>query len=149
MHLYWRCGFGNLPKEENMSLELQYLIFTIFLILLQMLFQVGAGFFANGFMGLAGSRDDEVLTSGYGGRFERAYYNMLETFPVFATLVLIIQLTESWTSTSAIAVQLYFWARVVYVPLYIMGIPILRTLVWLASMVGILLLAWPLLQQVV
>jgi len=131
-----------------MSVELQYLIFTVFLLILQMLTQVGAGFLANGLMGLAGSRDDEVLTEGVGGRFERAYYNMLETFPVFAALVLIIQVTESWTSTSALAVQIYFWARVAYIPLYIIGIPFLRTLTWLASMVGILMLAWPLLQQV-
>jgi len=131
-----------------MSVELQYLIFTVFLLILQMLTQVGAGFLANGLMGLAGSRDDEVLTEGVGGRFERAYYNMLETFPVFAALVLIIQVTESWTSTSALAVQIYFWARVAYIPLYIIGIPFLRTVTWLASMVGILMLAWPLLQQV-
>ena len=131
-----------------MSIELQYLIFTVFLLILQMITQVGAGFLTNGLMGLAGSRDDEVLTEGVGGRFERAYYNMLETFPVFAALVLIIQVTESWTSTSALAVQIYFWARVAYIPLYIVGIPFLRTLAWLTSMVGILMLAWPLLQQV-
>lgn len=131
-----------------MSIELQFLIFTVFLLILQMLAQVGAGFLANGLMGLAGSRDDEVLTTGIGGRFERAYYNMLETFPVFAALVLIVQVTESWTSTSALAVQLYFWARVAYIPLYIIAIPFLRTVAWLASMVGILMLAWPLLQQV-
>lgn len=132
-----------------MSLELQYLIFAVFLLIAQMICQVGAGFLANGLMGLAGSRDDEVLTTGIGGRFERAYYNMLETFPVFAALVLIIQVTESWTSVSAIAVQLYFWARVAYIPLYIIAIPFLRTLAWVTSMIGILMLAWPLLQQVV
>ena len=132
-----------------MSIELQYLIFSVFLLIAQMVMQVGAGFLANGLLGLAGSRDDEVLTSGIGGRFERAYYNMLETFPIFATLVLIVQITESWTSTSAQAAQLYFWARVIYLPLYVVGIPFLRTLVWLASMAGIILLAWPLLQQVV
>lgn len=131
-----------------MSIELQYLIFAVFLVLIQMVLQALAGFAANGFMGLAGSRDDEVLTTGIGGRFERAYYNMLETFPVFAALVLIIQVTESWTTTSALAVQLYFWSRVVYIPLYIIGIPFLRTIAWFVSMVGIVMLAWPLLQQV-
>lgn len=131
-----------------MSIEIQFLIFTVFLLIIQMITQVGAGFLANGLMGLAGSRDDEVLTEGVGGRFERAYYNMLETFPVFAALVLIIQVTESWTSTSALAVQVYFWARVAYIPLYIVGIPFLRTLAWVVSMIGILMLAWPLLQQV-
>jgi len=99
-------------------------------------------------MGAAGSRDDEGLTTGIGGRFERAYYNMLETFPVFAALVLIVHVTESWDTTSAIAVQLYFWARVAYIPLYIITIPFLRTIAWVASMVGILMLAFPLLGQV-
>lgn len=131
-----------------MSIELQYLIFAIFLVLIQMVLQSVAGFVANGLMGAAGSRDDEVLTSGVGGRFERAYYNMLETFPVFVALVLIIQLTESWTTTSALAVQIYFWARVAYIPLYVIGIPFLRTIAWLISMAGVLMLAWPLLAQV-
>lgn len=131
-----------------MSVELQYLIFAVFLVLIQMVLQASAGFLANGFMGLAGSRDDEVLATGIGGRFERAYYNMLETFPVFVALVLIIQVTESWTSTSALAVQLYFWARVAYLPLYIIGIPFIRTIVWVISMIGIIMLAWPLLVQV-
>ncbi len=131
-----------------MSIELQYLIFAVFLVLIQMILQATAGLLSNGLTGLVGSRDDEVLSTGVGGRFERAYYNMLETFPVFVALVLIIQVTESWTATSALAVQLYFWARVAYIPLYIIGIPFLRTLAWFVSMVGILMLAWPLLQQV-
>ena len=131
-----------------MSVELQYLVFTVFLLIIQMVLQVGAGFFANGLLGLAGSRDDEVLATGIGGRFERAYYNMLETFPVFAALVLIIQVSESWTPTSAIAVQIYFWGRVLYIPAYIIGIPFIRTMVWFVSMIGIVMLAWPLLQQV-
>lgn len=131
-----------------MSIELQYLIFAIFLVLIQMVFQSVAGMMANGLMGAAGSRDDEVLTTGIGGRFERAYYNMLETFPVFAALVLIVHVTESWDTTTALAVQLYFWARVAYIPLYIITIPFLRTIAWLISMIGILMLAWPLLGQV-
>lgn len=131
-----------------MSIELQYLVFAVFLLILQMVLQSLAGFLANGISGLAGSRDDEVLTEGIGLRFERAYYNMLETFPIFAALVLVLHVSESWSQTSAWAVQLYFWARVVYVPLYVAGIPYVRTIAWVASMVGILMLAWPLLQQV-
>ena len=132
-----------------MSIELQFLVFAVFLLILQMVLQVSAGFLANGLMGLAGSRDAEVLATGVGGRFERAYYNMLETFPVFAALVLIIQVTESWTAVSALAVQIYFWARVAYLPAYVIGVPFIRTLIWFASMIGIVMLAWPLLQQVI
>lgn len=131
-----------------MSIELQYLIFAVFLVLLQMVLQSVAGFLVNGLKGAVGSRDDEVLTSGIGGRFERAYYNMLETFPVFAALVLTVHVSESWDTTSALAVQLYFWARVAYIPLYVSGIPFLRSIAWVVSMVGIVMLAWPLLGQV-
>ncbi|MEM8650702.1 MAG: MAPEG family protein [Pseudomonadota bacterium] len=131
-----------------MSLELQYLIFAIFLLLIQMVTQLGAGILENGLKAAAGARDDEFLTTGIGGRFERAYYNMLETFPIFASLVLIIQFTESFSSTSALGAQLYFWGRVVYIPSYIISIPFVRTVVWLVSMVGILMLAYPLLGQV-
>lgn len=131
-----------------MSIELQYLIFAVFLVLLQMVLQSVAGFLTIGLKGAVGSRDDEVLTTGIGGRFERAYYNMLETFPVFAALVLTVHVSESWDTTSALAVQLYFWARVAYIPLYVSGIPFLRSIAWVVSMVGIVMLAWPLLGQV-
>ena len=34
---------------------------------------------------------------------------------------------------------LYFWARVVYVPLYAFGVPYVRSLVWLVSLVGLIM----------
>ena len=132
-----------------MSIELQYLIFTIFLLLLQLVLQAAVGFLTRGTRGIiVGSRDSDIISESLMGRFERAFYNMLETFPVFASLVLIIQVTESWTPESALAVQIYFWGRVLYLPAYVIAIPYLRTLIWLAATAGIVLLAWPLLQQV-
>jgi uncharacterized MAPEG superfamily protein len=41
---------------------------------------------------------------------------------------------------TVLGAQLYFWARLVYVPVYAAGIPYLRTLIWAASIVGIVLL---------
>ena len=35
---------------------------------------------------------------------------------------------------------LWFVARIAYVPLYLLGIPYLRSLVWAASMLGLLLM---------
>lgn len=43
-------------------------------------------------------------------------------------------------AASALGAQLYFWARLAYVPVYAAGIPYLRTLVWVVSIVGIILL---------
>ena len=36
--------------------------------------------------------------------------------------------------------MLYFWARTLYLPVYVIGIPYLRTLVWAVSFVGLLML---------
>ncbi len=41
---------------------------------------------------------------------------------------------------TVLACELYFWARVAYVPLYAFGVPVVRTLVWLVSFAGLLML---------
>ncbi|MNT66857.1 MAPEG family protein [compost metagenome] len=49
------------------------------------------------------------------------------------------------SDTTALAAQVYFWARVVYLPLYAAGIPYVRSLVWLVSILAILALVFALL----
>lgn len=34
---------------------------------------------------------------------------------------------------------LYFWGRVVYVPLYAFGVPYIRSLVWVVSLAGLVM----------
>lgn len=131
-----------------MSIELKMLIFSVFLLLLQLVMQTLAGVIQNGLGNFAGPRDDDLESAGYALRFERAFYNMLETFPVFAALAIVVHVTESWTTTTALGVQLYFWGRLLYVPAYVAGIPFVRTIIWLVSIVGMLMLAWTLLGQV-
>lgn len=131
-----------------MSIELKMLIFSIFLLLIQLVLQDLAGIIQNGLASNLGSRDDQEGTSGYAARFERAFYNMLETFPVFAALAIVVHITESWTTTTALGAQLYFWGRVLYVPAYVSGIPFVRSIIWIVSVVGMLMLAWTLLGQV-
>ena len=36
--------------------------------------------------------------------------------------------------------QLYFWGRVAYLPLYVLGVPLVRSLVWNVATVGIVLI---------
>lgn len=80
------------------------------------------------------------------GRLARAQANFYETFPIYAAAALIVSaahLTNRWTATGAL---LWLGARLVYLPLYAMGVPYLRTAVWLASLVGIALVLRPALQ---
>jgi uncharacterized MAPEG superfamily protein len=43
------------------------------------------------------------------------------------------------STRTALGTELYFWARLVYLPVYIIGIPYLRTLVWAVSFFGLLI----------
>ena len=131
-----------------MSLELKMLVYASVLLLIQLVLQVFAGIYQNGLGYDLSPRDDLSNDTGIAGRIERSYYNMLETFPVFAALVLTIQATESWTALTALGVQLYFWGRVFYVPAYVAGIPFLRTLIWFVAAAGLCLLAWELTRLV-
>jgi uncharacterized MAPEG superfamily protein len=73
------------------------------------------------------------------GRLQRAFGNFRETFVYFATAVVVVSLLNKTNANTALGAQLYFWARVVYVPVYAAGLPVVRTLVWAASIVGLVM----------
>jgi uncharacterized MAPEG superfamily protein len=121
--------------------ELQMLVDAVVLGLIQIVLAAGAG--AGGERSLAwlmGPRDDwKPVTGQVGQRLGRALANFLETFPLFAGAVLAVLLAGKSGPLSYWGSVLYLAGRAVYVPLYAMGVPVLRTLVWTASMVGIVL----------
>ncbi|MBT2766408.1 MAPEG family protein [Stenotrophomonas sp. ISL-67] len=130
-----------------MSIEIQMLGWAIVLGLLQVMLAAGAVTRERGLAWNASARDGVPPPPGpLAARLQRAQANFLETFPFFAAAVLAVVLTQRQDATTALAVQLYFWARLVYVPLYAAGIPYLRSLVWVASLLGIVLLLWRLLH---
>jgi uncharacterized MAPEG superfamily protein len=123
-----------------MTTELCMLMWSVVLGLVQIAL---AATFSVGQRGLgwaASARDDiKPPLTGIGGRLDRARANFLETFPLFAAVVLIAHLLQHHDSVTVLGAQLYFWARLAYVPVYAAGIPYLRTLIWAASIVGIVL----------
>lgn len=87
----------------------------------------------------------EQPTSHLAGRLSRAQANFFETFPLFAIAVLIVGVTHTYSVYSYWGAILYLTARIIYYPLYVMGVPMLRSLVWLISIIGLLLVLTPLL----
>jgi uncharacterized MAPEG superfamily protein len=73
------------------------------------------------------------------GRLARAANNFRETFGLFAVSVILVILLHRQNTISALGAELYFWARVVYVPVYALGIVVVRTLVWSVSIVGMVM----------
>jgi uncharacterized MAPEG superfamily protein len=129
-----------------MNIELQMLIWSVALGLAQVLI-ASTGMVAQRGLGFAASPRDKVVDpmTGLPGRLDRARANLMETFAFFAAAVLAGYLLQRHTATTALGAQLYFWARLVYVPVYALGIPYVRTLVWTVSVVGIVMLVVPLL----
>ncbi len=88
----------------------------------------------------AGPRDgDPPPMSNLAGRLERASNNFKETFPIFAVAVLVAFTTGRLSGLSAMGAQLYLVGRVIYLPLYAAGVPIVRSLAYMLSMAGIVM----------
>ncbi len=123
-----------------MTTELCMLMWSVVLGLLQIALAAACSVGQRG-LGWAASARDELKPplSGIGGRLDRARANFLETFPLFVAVVLAAHLLQRYDGITALGAQLYFWARLAYVPVYAAGIPYLRTLVWAVSIAGIVL----------
>jgi len=94
----------------------------------------------------ASARDaPNVPLSPLAGRLQRAQANFFETFPFFAAAAIAVVVAGRSTESTVLAAQVYFWARVVYLPLYAMGVPYVRSLVWVVSIVAVLSLVFALL----
>ena len=79
------------------------------------------------------------------GRLERARDNFLETLPIAIIALLGVVVAGKTSPTTALGGWLWLGARVVYLPLYGFGVPKVRTLVWMASIIGLILAIKPLL----
>jgi uncharacterized MAPEG superfamily protein len=130
-----------------MTTLLQVLYFAIALGLVQLLLATLASVGGRGMPWGIGARDEGWPQLGkYPARIERAYKNFLETFPFFAAAVLVVHALGHDSAQALLGAQIYLWARVLYVPAYAIAIPFTRTLIWTASIVGILMVwrsAWP------
>lgn len=128
-----------------MSTEMQMLLWAVVLGLAQVGLAATFGTAQRGLAWNAGPRDEAPRPlTGVAGRLGRASENFKETFPFFAVAVLMLALLQRGDANSALGAQLYFWSRVVYVAVYAAGISYLRTLVWAASLVGLLMVLMPL-----
>ena len=88
----------------------------------------------------AGPRDTpQPPPRGTAARLTRARDNMLETFPIFAAAILAAHLAGANGALTGWGAMIYFWGRVLYVPAYLSEVPFLRTAVWAASIVGMLM----------
>jgi uncharacterized MAPEG superfamily protein len=95
-----------------------------------------------------GPRDQMRPLTVTGQRAARALTNMHEALPVFLGLALMNLIVAPEAGLAVTGAWVFLIARIVYVPLYLGGVPAVRTLAWVASWVGLILLLIPLLERV-
>ncbi|MGH8128842.1 MAG: MAPEG family protein [Gammaproteobacteria bacterium] len=116
-----------------MSFELYMLAAATLLFLLA--FIPGSLYKTNAYGGLTWLRSNRDVTdkpalSGAAARAERAHANYKENFPAFVAVILILCLSGHNCLATAVASAVFVAARILYIPVYIGGIPPLRTLLW-------------------
>jgi len=126
----------------TLSIELVYLALSVALLLVHIAVQGALLTRQAGLRYNASPRDEGRPIHGIAGRAGRALRNFNETFPAFAALVLAVQATGAQDAWTGLAAALYFWARLAYLPTYLAGIPVLRSLIWCAATAGIVILLW-------
>jgi uncharacterized MAPEG superfamily protein len=84
-----------------------------------------------------GNRDAVPEATGFAGRAERTARNTLENFILFAVLALVASAANVASARVVLGAQVFFWARMVYIPIYYLGVPYVRTLVWTVGIVGL------------
>jgi len=80
---------------------------------------------------LAGNRESLPSLTGLAGRLDRAQMNSVVAMALFAPAALLLIVTDQVTGFAVTIGWLFLLARIAYVVVYAMGIPWVRTLVWL------------------
>ncbi len=92
-----------------------------------------------GIVDTAGYPESPPVLPKWAQRTQKAHSNMVENLAPFAALVLIAAVTEQASALTATGAALFFYARLIHAIVYIIGLPWIRTLAFLAGWVGILL----------
>lgn len=89
-----------------------------------------------------GGRDQLPEPSPTVGRARRALANWQESFPAFLALAVAALATGAHAQSGAV---LFLTARLAYLPLYLGGVPYARSAAWMASVAGLVWMAWAIL----
>lgn len=123
-----------------MTISLSYLLGAIILSVFQVFLAAAVKRSQDGLEWGTGNRDtDPPNYTGLAGRMVRAQANLLETLPGFIGAVLIAHVAGRENAATAWGAGLYFWGRLIYIPVYAFGLVPWRSIVWGVAMIGLAL----------
>lgn len=125
---------------NELSLELTFLLWSVVTTFIQLIISLLGATQQHGLKTLAGNRENIGSTSGWAGRAQRAHRNMLENLILFAILVIVAHIAGISNELTVLGAQLFFWGRLAYSLIYVVGIAWLRTVAFLVSILGLILI---------
>jgi uncharacterized MAPEG superfamily protein len=123
-----------------LTIELRMLICSVVLGFVHIVAASHAASLQRGYRWAASARDGEAPLTGVAGRLDRALRNFSETFPLFAALVFAAYAVGRHDALTEFGAVFYFVARLIYLPLYAFGVPLVRSLVWNVATLGMALI---------
>ena len=130
---------------DPISANASHLVVVLSLSVILLLFHIGLqGILATRELGSrwnAGPRDENREPKGAAaGRAARASKNFQETYPAFIGLLLGLAFIGDPSGLGIGGAWVWLIARIAYIPLYLAGIPYVRSLIWLASILGLFIM---------
>jgi uncharacterized MAPEG superfamily protein len=123
-----------------MTTDLSMLVWSAALTIVLFVPYVLARFIHWGITDTVGYPTDPAALPGWAERAKRAHINMAENLAPFAALVLVAHVAGAANAATAIGAAIFFWARLVHALVFIAGLPWVRTLAFIAGLVGELLI---------
>jgi uncharacterized MAPEG superfamily protein len=130
-----------LKEPERMTLTT--IILLVLALYMVQLFLQETSRFRFDLRGIVGNRDNPPDMSVVAARLDRAKDNMREALPFFLALALLALVKGEETNQVVDGATIFLIARIAYVPAYASGLPVLRSLVWLAGNAGLVIMALP------
>ncbi|MEM8731964.1 MAG: MAPEG family protein [Pseudomonadota bacterium] len=89
----------------------------------------------------ASARDAPPPDGEFLGRARRAHENLKENLAPFLAIALLTMIPEGGPAAMAVTgAAIWVIARLVYIPIYLVGVPWVRTLVFFASLLGLVMM---------
>lgn len=82
---------------------------------------------------LMSARDEPREVGRMTARINRALTNSITAMALFAPAILLLVVQDKTTSTTLMVAQIFLVARIIYLPVYALGVPAIRTLAWLVG----------------
>ncbi|MDM4768507.1 MAPEG family protein [Pelomonas sp. SE-A7] len=93
-----------------------------------------------GFLLALGNRDNMPDPGVFAGRADRTAKNTLEAFVLFTAIALVAHVSGVQSPQILLGAQVFFWSRIAYIALYYLGVAYVRTAVWIAGNVGLVMI---------